>query len=92
MQALRKRRERWEYNNQQRLELVFEVSQQQIQKQIRLSVQLFSLLLYIVYKGSQVLMRVLRVLWVQPKDLDRRLQDAEQQRLKLSSLPGHWLK
>lgn len=92
MQALQKRRERWEYHNQQRLQLISEISQQQFQKQIRGIMNLTSFLLFLAYKGGSGLVKVTRVLWKQPKDLENRLQDAEQQRLRLNTLPNHWLK
>jgi hypothetical protein len=92
MQALQRRRERWEYHNQQRLELVLEIGQQEAKKQIRRIFQALSFLLYLAYRGGFWLMKTSRVLWVQPKDLEKRLQDAEQQRLRLISHPHKWLK
>lgn len=92
MQALQKRRERWEYENQRRLERVLTLTQQQLQVQFRFTGQLMSFLLYLAYGGGRWLVRASRILWVYPRNLDQRLQDAEQQRLNIAFHPSSWLK
>jgi len=92
MRARLRRRERWEYENQQRLERVLSLSQQHIQAQFQFIGQLMSFLLYLIYGGGRWLIKASRILWVQPKDLDQSLQAAEQQRLKAELHHSSWLR
>jgi hypothetical protein len=92
MHALQKRRKRWEYENQLQLERTFEFSRKLIQKQIVGAARFTSFLLYVLYKGSRLMIGLFQALWTAPKDVDQRLSDAEQQRLKHSSHPSLWLK
>lgn len=92
MPALHRRREKWETENRQRLELVLDVSQDQIQKQIKRMSKTISFLLYLIYGGSLWLLRIPRVLWVHPKEEAPEHYAAEQQRLKSRIHPSLWLK
>jgi len=92
MSALKKRRERWEYHNQQKLERVSELSQAQIQNIMVRIFHLLSFLLYLAYGATRWLVNFSRVLWVQPQSLEIGLQDAEKQRQQLKETASFWIK
>jgi hypothetical protein len=92
MRTQQKFRQKWEFQNQKRLEKLLEVSQDQLLKQVLRTAQMASFFIYLSYVGSRWLIKSSTVLWSQPQDLDPKLQAAEQQRLKLSSQTQSWLR
>jgi hypothetical protein len=92
MSALRKRHERWEYQNQKRLEQLSEQSQAQIQKRMVQVFDTLSFLLYLAYGVGRWLVSVPRLFWIQPPDHETGTLDAEQQRRKLRANASFWLK
>ena len=96
MHAHQKRRERWEFENQQHLEKSLQMSQHWLRKQVELIAALISFLLYLLYLllyiGSRAVLSANRSLWSGQQEIDQRLADAEQHRLRLSSHCSTWLK
>ncbi len=92
MSALRKRHERWEYQNQKKLEQITELSQAQIQKRMVQIFHTFSFLRYLAYGAGRWLVSVPRLFWIQPPDQETGTLDAEQQRRKLQASASFWLK
>ncbi len=96
MHALKKRRERWEYENQQQLERTFEFSLKLVIQSADQATKLTNLSVYLLYKTGRWLggfcSALMAALWLGNPEVDRRLADAEQQRRKLSSSPPFWLK
>ena len=96
MHALRKRRERWEYENQQQLERTFELSLKLVIQTADHASKLTNLSVYLLYKAGRWIggfgSSLMVALWIGNPEVDKRLADAEQQRRRLSCSPSLWLK
>jgi hypothetical protein len=92
MSELKKRHERWEYHNQQKLERLARLSQAQIRNTMTVIFHILSFLLYLTYGAMRWLIGISRILWIQPQSQDLGLQDAERQRGKLKETASFWVK
>ncbi len=92
MSAFKKRHERWEYHNQQRLEKFTQLSQAQIRNTMVVIFHFLSFLLYLAYGAVRWLVGFSTVLWIEPQSRETGLQDAERQRRKLKETASFWIK